>query len=495
MTRLRRLAVRPSVALFALLFGVYAYFYQAGGWNQNSRFDLVRAVVEDQSLRIDRFEKNTGDDSIKEGHWYCDKAPGASFLCIPPYAIVYVAAGKPNPVSPSLLAWGAWLSIVFAVGLPSAIAAPFLVRLVRRLGLGFPGAIVVALGWGLASMGLPYATLLYGNQIAAAMTIIAFTLLVEVRHGESATPQRMLAVGALLGFACASEYPAALITMPIAAYGLFVAGLRRSHWAILGGAIPIVALLAYHEAAFGSPLAFPYNYSVWKEPHTGWFMGIGKPAPSALRNLLVGDYRGLLATAPWFVFALPGAFAYGKRRAAEVAVCATAVIFFLWLNSSIPPWHGGWAAGPRYLVPMLPFAAVLAGGAVRELERKLLEGRRVERIGALAAAVGLGGLLLFSAANMFAATAVKPEISTAWKHPYAEFVWPNFRAGVLSVSTQSIDMIDNPAGAPRQAWNLGMKCGLDGLASLVPLLLWMAACATWLAWTLRSAREPLVEGE
>ena len=30
--------------LFALLFTSFAYFYQAGGWNQNSRFDLVRAI-------------------------------------------------------------------------------------------------------------------------------------------------------------------------------------------------------------------------------------------------------------------------------------------------------------------------------------------------------------------------------------------------------------------------------------------------------------------
>jgi len=90
-----------------------------------------------------------------------------------------------------------------------------------------------------------------------------------------------------------------------------------------------------------------------------------------------------------------------------------------------------------------------------------------------------------SAANMFAATAVKPEIPTNWQRPYAEFVWPNFRDGRLSVSTQSIDMIDNPPGAPRQAWNLGMKCGLDGHASLVPLYLWAAACSAWLVWTLR----------
>ena len=35
-------------------------------------------------------------------------------------------------------------------------------------------------------------------------------------------------------------------------------------------------------------------------------------------------------------------------------------------------------------------------------------------------------------------------------------------AGQLSISTQSIDMPDNPPKGARQAWNLGMKAGLGG---------------------------------
>jgi hypothetical protein len=29
----------------------YAYFYEGGGWNQNSRFDLVRAIIQRSTLR------------------------------------------------------------------------------------------------------------------------------------------------------------------------------------------------------------------------------------------------------------------------------------------------------------------------------------------------------------------------------------------------------------------------------------------------------------
>ena len=83
---------RASLPLFALVFGTYAYFYQAGGWNQNSRFDLTRAIVEQHTLSIDAFQENTGDKAQRDGHWFTDKAPGLSVLAVPAYAVVHARA-------------------------------------------------------------------------------------------------------------------------------------------------------------------------------------------------------------------------------------------------------------------------------------------------------------------------------------------------------------------------------------------------------------------
>ena len=33
----------PAVAVAVLIAVAYSYFYQAGGWNQNVRFDLIRS--------------------------------------------------------------------------------------------------------------------------------------------------------------------------------------------------------------------------------------------------------------------------------------------------------------------------------------------------------------------------------------------------------------------------------------------------------------------
>src|SRR5258708_7418524 len=72
----------------ALLIGIvtfvsYAYFYQGGGWNQNSRFDLVRAILERGTLRIDAYRENTEDKTVANGHFYSDKAPGLVLLAVP----------------------------------------------------------------------------------------------------------------------------------------------------------------------------------------------------------------------------------------------------------------------------------------------------------------------------------------------------------------------------------------------------------------------------
>src|SRR5579864_3591931 len=73
---------------FACLLGTvsflsFLYFYEGGGWNQNSRLDLLRAILERHTLQIDNYHENTGDKAHFAGHYYSDKAPGLVFLAVP----------------------------------------------------------------------------------------------------------------------------------------------------------------------------------------------------------------------------------------------------------------------------------------------------------------------------------------------------------------------------------------------------------------------------
>ena len=107
---------------------------------------------------------------------------------------------------------------------------------------------------------------------------------------------------------------------------------------------------------------------------------------------------------------------------------------------------------------------------------------------AFAAAAALGSAFL-----MLAGTAVKPEVPVRERHPFEAYILPRLAKGELAISTQSIDSIRSTPGHdapdPRRAehaWNVGQRVGLDGLASLAPLVALWVACAAWLAWAVRS---------
>jgi hypothetical protein len=460
----------PEAALFALVFGAYAYFYQAGGWNQNSRFDLTRALIEDHSLAIDRLARNTGDNAARLDHVFSDKAPGVSLAGAIPYAIVNAIAGSPRP-GPRYLAWSSWLSTVFAVSCPSALGVVALAYLLAALGLRAGPRLGLAAAWGLATLAFPYATLYYGHQLIASLLIASFALLVRIRRGvDLPSRARLIAVGALGGWAIVVEYPAAMAAIVIGAYAVVTVRPRHLVWILVGGLGPALVLAWYHTAAFGGPLHLPYDFSTQGNRRQGFFMGIGAPAPGALLSILITPFRGLFYSAPWLLLAAPGGVLLWRRGGrAETIVCAAIAVLFVWMNASLVDWDGGWAMGPRYIIPCIPFLVVLVAGC---LMPPVVRASRAARV-AIALLVG------YSAFLMFAGAAVQPEVDCAIKAPIADFILPHLARGDVAASDQSIDMISRARDGSRYAWNLGQQLGLGGLVSLAPLVAWSGAL-TWL---------------
>jgi hypothetical protein len=485
---------RPEAALFALVLGAYSYFYQAGGWNQNSRFDLTRAMVEQRTLILDSYAYNTGDLSCrgplgrceqaqtKAGeHYYCDKAPGASLLAIPAYAVAYAMFGTDRP-SQRYLAMSAWGVTIVAVGVPSAIAVVTLYLMLEAFTGSEPVRIALALAYGLATLAFPYSTLFYGHQLTAALLVIGFTLLVWAKHLTANSPgtSLLVAVGFVLGYAVMVEYPSAMALIPLIGYAAtIVRPWRRLGWLVAGGVVAAIPLAAYHWLVFGGPFTLPYEFSTQLARHIG-FMGLGRPSPDVLDAILVSEYRGLFYSTPWLLLAIPGAFALlGHRgRRAEALVCVVIITLFVWLNSSLIDWRGGWAMGPRYLIPTIPFLAVLVVGVVPRSCLRSSGSRAAAMVGVAFALA----LVVTSAVLMLAGTAVKPEVPMDIQRPFADYLLPSLYKGNLSINTQSIDS-KWPVESERQAWNVGQLVGLDGLISLAPLGFYIAATGAWLAWT------------
>ena len=481
----RELARRPEAALFAMALGASAYFFQGGGWNQNSRFNLVRSIVEQHTILVDDYVHNTGDIAVRDGHFYCDKAPGVSILAVPVYAAVHPFAGGQRPRG-RLVNAGAYLATVWAVSLPSALAVVMLYRLALTIGASPASGAAIVLAYAFGTLALPYSTLFYGHQLAAAVLIIAFGLLAQARHDAIPfSPRRLFAAGLLLGAGVTIEYPGAL---GLCAVGLYAVAVVRPWprllWLAAGAAVPGLALAAYHTAAWGSPLLLPYNFSNDPPRHRGAFMGITLPSADLAGKILFSPTRGLFRHAPWLMLWLPGVILLARRPRfrAEAAACALVPLLYLWFNSSLTTtptdWRAGWGIGPRHLIAALPFLALGVAALLASAD-----GTRRRITWAVFAA--LAG---YSAALMLVATAVRPEVPTWYDRPFGEYLFPAFRNGQLGINT--IPIHTGFIHEQRQAWNLGEKLGLTGLVSLLPLAAYLAATAAWLIRNLRSQRAP-----
>ena len=85
-----------QVGLFLLL--SLCYTYTLPRWadpNQNSRLDMVVAVVEDGTFQIDEYVENTVDYAKVGEHYYGDEAPGVAFLGIPVYVVLKGILNRP----------------------------------------------------------------------------------------------------------------------------------------------------------------------------------------------------------------------------------------------------------------------------------------------------------------------------------------------------------------------------------------------------------------
>lgn len=464
---------RAAATLGVVLFFSYAYFYQAGGWNQNSRFALIRAVIERSTLSIDAYAAQTGDRALWQGHFYSDKAPGQSMMAFPAVAAARLIsrAARVDPESFPGLAWTSYVAAVVTSSLLTVVAALALMWQSRRWGASRGASIFAAAAFGLATPAWAYATLFMGHAPAAGLLMIAFCAAVALDQPDPRIRHRLAWIVGLAGsWAVVTDFPSGVPSILIGLLALWQVRRRPVQEVIailsrmaIGIAIAALPLFVYNSLAFGAPLHLGYaSEEGFQQLHNGFF-GITTPRPHIIRELLIGSYRGLLPIAPVMALAPVGLWLLVRRRdtrAAALVACATP-IFYLALNSSYYYWEGGWAYGTRHLIPSFPF--VCLGLA------PLWDRRHVVLRGVLIAAAAWG------MAVTFVAVATTPQPPSNLTSPVTQLLWPAFKDGDLALNRQtfvtggaSADEIRDPR-VPKAAWNLGQLALLPGLWSLVPL--------------------------
>ena len=359
--------------IFFLLAFIYAYFYQDGGWNGNSRFGLIFAIVREGRLSIDNYHDrkgtDTGDKAYFNGHYYSDKAIGPSVVGAILYVPLYWVKQTFNRVSQD----AAKIILTFLViGLPSAIAGSLIYILCLYLSRSRFRAYLVTLTITLGTMYLPYSVIFFSHQFSSSLLFSAFFMLFLLKERPEIWKNwYFYLIGLLLGWALISEYPTAAIILALLFYYFSIIWRNPTYrhfrpigLTMLGGAIPVLLQLLYNKLCFGNFLST--GYANLPDPYYASSMGQGVmgihwPNLRVLFYMTLHPTMGLFWESPGLLFSILGAgFMFLKRRYRYEAILAMWIIgSYLIIMSGYFMWWGGYSLGPRHIIPILPFFCVL----------------------------------------------------------------------------------------------------------------------------------------
>ncbi|SEM59154.1 hypothetical protein SAMN05444354_11948 [Stigmatella aurantiaca] len=453
--------VRTSRWVWAVLAALYvlAFPYHPGlrSPNELCRLWQTRALVEYGTLDINQALRDygyVGDLSVKDGKYYPSKAPLMSFAAVPLYAALRAAGGGFRYAVPEIPL------VFFSRLLLTVLPTLAMLWAVRRFLLAYVSPAVsdgVTVTYGLGSLAYSYSLLFMSHQPTAVLLFGGFYALWRCARDEW-RERGYLVAGAFAGATVAAEYTGALGVGGLVLYAALGLLGRPEPWRTrlvrmgraLGlatlGALPFVAaLMLYHQATFGHPLASGYKYlndAAYQPWHLGGFLGIRYPDPRAFLLSFFSPLRGLFTLSPFLLLALPGlvlmrreARASGEWRA---LFWLTAVLLagYTYFTSSFSYDSWGWTTGPRHLTGLVPFLLL----PIAWLLERLRASHHPGLLGAAAAACAVS-ILITGAVTLI--NYVPDQVSSA----LLALTVPLLKAGYLTPTVLSFWGVPQPLAA------------------------------------------------
>lgn len=411
-------------ALFAAAWlYVFPHYPSLNNPNENVRVYMTAALVEEGGYEISRFRARWGwtNDAacvdhdpngalapctgrLEPGHhrrYYSVKAPLASWLAVPGYAVARALQDAPLERDDGL-----WWTRLFASGLPMLA---FFLFFHRWLGERVRSPLVrdaTFVATALGSVLLGYSYLLASHATSAATAFASFALLYDAHRGRPDGSRarawwRALLAGLFATATTALEYPCFFVTLALCLFALvaFRGEGRRTLFYLanfgVGALLPVLVVMHFQADAFGSPFSPGHLYvetEGLRAGHESGFFGADAFRLDAAWKLLVHPRLGLFATTPFFGFALGGVVvAWRRDRVATLVAglaCTTTYLVICTMNN----WDGGWVIGPRYLVFTLPFVATAAALGLDALTLHHRFAAHGLALGAAAASLVTGGV-------------------------------------------------------------------------------------------------------
>ncbi len=359
----------PVVALIALAVAFTwltssPYHNDLNNPNENVRVYTARALVEHGTFAIDEVCDEWGyvnDKATYDGRLYAGKAPGSAYLAVPAYAAWRLVSNALDR-EPSKREW-VQVCRLGSSTIPTLLLLGFFAAwALRRCDDPGSGAMVVV-ALSLGSLVFSYGLIMTSHSTTAMALVTALILLEQhLREPERSSP--LLLAGFALGWAVALEYPAALGAGLIGLYGLYRTPRRVQlvSWITVGAALPIGLVLIFHATCFGGILETPYGHLEnpgFIEHHAEGFYGLKRIKWHAVVGSFVSPANGLLWYAPWTavaIAAIPAGLARKELRLQAVLTLSVLLAYTAFI-SLVTNWRGGWSAGARYIVPVVPVLA------------------------------------------------------------------------------------------------------------------------------------------
>jgi hypothetical protein len=360
----RSLKRRIAVVLFAATALVYALTAPGhlGTSDMRVEFAVAQSIVGQgdftvaHSLPYEPVPFLVGPD----GRHYTDHGLGQSILLVPA-ALIGRLGGCSNPAACSANAQhAAEFAASFLDGLAAALAVMLMFLLAVDLGAAIRPALALALLFGFTTIVWAYAHDAFDVGPTGAVLLLALYALV---HGTRRKSLFWLAIaGAAAGFAVLIRVPDVLFLPFLGGYLLMVSW--RLGWTaiirrLLAFGVPLAAMIAvfgwYNWVRFGAPLQTGYTLpsDYFAGAHAYGFVGWGA-YPGSLTAMLFSPGRSIFIYSPILVAAAVGLpMLWRQNRALTATVLGVAGVNLLFYAAFGPV--PGWAWGPRYFVPVMPF--------------------------------------------------------------------------------------------------------------------------------------------
>ncbi|MFO0681578.1 MAG: hypothetical protein U0234_05990 [Sandaracinus sp.] len=473
----------PSRARRAVLFGLLAVAYlyvfpyqdRTNNPNENIRFYMTAAIVDDHTFALDHVRQEWGwvnDGALYQGHSYSVKAPGTSYLGVPGYWLYRQWCNRTGHALDRTTAL--WVCRFTASVLPMLWFLYAFHRWLAQRG-GPPvlrDAIVLSLGVG--SMLYAYGMLFVSHTSSAIAAFASFMILERARRDETITGWRAISAGFLAASVTAFEYPGFFTTALLCLYALFAIK-KRSYLVnfAFGAAIPTLSVLGFHQACFDNPFTPGHRYleaEAFRGLANQGFYGSGTFQPDAAGGLLFDLGYGLFPLTPILILAFVGfpvLLREKKTRLDAIFALAIPVATYL-LICTMNNWRGGWTVGPRYLAVGYPFLAWGAFEGGRVIARKWPRG-----LGAFAVASLTVGLLASGAPSIY---------------------YPHLPEGITRPLPQLIRVLVIGGFAPYNAGSyFAAQWGRDfhGTASMIPIMVVALLLVAFAAWGEKKLKDRL----